>query len=134
MKTFVILLISLFYSITATCQIDTLTSQQKDSLISWIARINTDLKDYDLIKQKSTFQAEKIHGLEAINKSQQAINVRQQVKLDAFGTSIIQLQSQNFTLSTSLNKAEKKAFWSGLENWAWRAGAAFLLYKTFISQ
>lgn len=76
-------------------------------------------------------QAEKIHGLEKINNSHQAINVRQQVKLDAFSTSIISLQSQNFTLSTRLNKAQKKVFWRGLENWAWRLGAAFLIYKTF---
>lgn len=123
MKTVLILLISLSSSITATCQKDTLTRSQLDSLARWIGFINTDLHDYDLLKVKAQAQEQQIKGLQEINRNQKAIETRKDNKLDNFATTIMNLQANNFRLADDLKTAKNKAFWRSVENWCWRVGA-----------
>lgn len=126
----VLLLISLSVPITATCQSDTLTTQELSNYYSLIGLINTDLKDYDLVKQKSALQTQQIKGLQAISRKQQAISVRKEFQLDRYANQIIQLQSKTTTLQSQLHTTTKKLKWAKVENWVWRGGAAILIIKT----
>lgn len=81
-----------------------------------LPRINTDLKDYDLLKQKMYLQYELIQTLQDKSRTQSSINVRKEIKLDSYATSIINLQTSNYRLSTDLKKANSKKFWRGVEN------------------
>lgn len=123
-----IILIFLLSSITAICQRDTLTKPQIDSLISWIGAINTDLKDYDLLKQKSHYQGEQIKGLEAIRRKQNSLGIRTQIKLSGFSSQIIKLETQNNDLQAELKSVRRKSRKRSIENWLWRGVALTELY------
>ena len=127
----VLLLISQFVSITATCQKDTLTTQELNKYYSLIGLINTDLKDYDLVKQKSALQDQQIKGLQAITHKQQAVSVRKEYKLDLYASQITQLQINNTNLQSQVSTTTKKLKWARLENWLWRGGALILIAKSF---
>lgn len=116
-------------SLTATSQSDTLSKTEVDSLIALLPRINTELKDYDLLKQKMYIQFEVIKAMQDKSRTQNALSVRKELKLDSYATAIIQLQASNLKLSTDLKQAKKKKFWRGVENWGWRIGAAALITK-----
>lgn len=94
--------------------------------MSWIGFINTDLHDYDLIKQKSALQHEQIKGLQAIASKQKEISVRKEYKLSSYGSIILQLQNQNKALQTDLKAVKKQRNKARFEVWAWRGG--FIIY------
>ena len=132
MRTLLILLISLSVNLTATSQnaiSDTLTRAEKDSIVALLPRINTELRDYDLLKQKMYIQFETINALQEKSRTQQALNVRKEIKLDTYATSIINLQATTFTLTNDLVKTKRQRFYARLENWFWRGGAIFLAGK-----
>lgn len=131
MKIFVLLLISLLGNLTATSQsgTDTLSHAQKDSLIALLPKINTELKDYDLLKQKMYIHLETIQALQEQSKAHQQINTRKEMKLDKYATTVINLQTQNFTLTNQLKKVKTKNLIATIENWLWRGGALFLAGK-----
>lgn len=89
------------------------------------------MHDYDLLKKKSEVQAQEIKGLKEIARNQRAIDTRQTTKLENFTTTIINLQSNNFKLTSDLKRAKNKGFWRGVENWIWRGGALYLAGKLF---
>ena len=103
-------------TITANCQNDTLSKSQLDSLVSWVGAINTDLHDYDLVKQKSYLQGEQIKGLKLIEQKQTAISLRKEFKLSSFSSQIIDLQNQNFALQNKLYATKRKSFIRGVGN------------------
>lgn len=74
-------------------------------------------------------QLETIKALQDKSRTQQAVNVRKEIKLDTYATSIISLQATTFTLTTDLARTKKQRFYARLENWGWRIGAAFLAGK-----
>lgn len=115
-------------SITANCQGDTLTRNQIDSLVSWVGFINTDLKDYDLLKQKSNLQDKKINSLESIQRKQIQLDARKNLKLNAFSNQIVLLDSQKRELKQRFEDERKKASKRGIENWFWRITQAVELY------
>lgn len=115
-------------SITANCQGDTLTKNQIDSLVSWVGFINTDLKDYDLLKQKSNLQDKKINSLESIQRKQIQLDARKNLKLNAFSNQIVLLDSQKRELQQRFEDERKKASKRGIENWFWRITQAIELY------
>ncbi len=125
----VILLISQFVSITAKSQSDTLTTQELSKYYSLIGLINTDLKDYDLVKEKSAIQEKQIKGLEAISRKQQEISIRKEYKLELYANSNLQLQAQNVALQSELRKAKRQRGWAKLENWLWRGGVVLITIK-----
>lgn len=127
----VILLINLSVLTTGNCQGDTLTTSELNNYYSLIGLINTDLKDYDLVLQKSALQDQQIRGLQAITRKQQAIGIRKEYKLDIFSSQIIQLQNQTHNLQTHLNITIRQRKLARLENWLWRGGAVFFILKTF---
>ena len=126
----VLLLISLFAPIMGICQKDTLTTQELSNYYNLIGLINTDLKDYDLVKEKSALQEQQIKGLQAISHKQQAISVRKEFQLDRYANQIIQLQTKTTTLQSQLSTTQKKLRWARVENWLWRGGAVILALKT----
>lgn len=97
--------------------------------MSWIGFINTDLHDYDLIKQKSYLQEQQIKGLQAITRKQTEISVRKEYKLNSYSTIILQLQNQNNSLQTDLKAVKKQRNKARFEVWAWRGG--FIIYTGF---
>lgn len=113
---------------TAFCQNDTIPKTRKDSIAVWLPYIVRDLKDYDLVKQKTYYQAEQIKGLQAITNAQKNISIRQNLKLESFSSSIIKLQNQNTFLQIDLKSTRKKLIKSRLENWAWRGASIAGLY------
>jgi hypothetical protein len=112
------------------CQKDTLTTQELSNYYKLIGLINTDLKDYDLVKEKSALQEQQIKGLQAISHKQQAISVRKEFQLDRYANQIIQLQTKTTTLQSQLSTTQKKLKWATVENWLWRGGAVILALKT----
>lgn len=126
----VLIFISLSVPITATCQSDMLTTQELSNYYSLIGLINTDLKDYDLVMQKSALQAQQIKGLQAINRKQQSISVRKDYTLEKYSSTIIQLQSQYSTLQSKFTTTTKQRNLARLENWLWRGSAAILIAKS----
>lgn len=116
---------------TAFSQNDTIPKSRKDSLAIWLPLIVQDLKDYDLVKQKSYYQAEQIKGLQAISNAQKNISIRQNLKLENFSSSIIKLQNQNTFLQIEVKSTRKKLIKSRLENWLWRGGSVAGLYFIF---
>jgi hypothetical protein len=117
-------------SFTSFCQTDT-TKTRKDSLEKWIPFIVKDLKDYDLVKQKSYYQAEKIKGLEAITNAQKNLSIRQSISLETYINYNLKIQSINKNLETDLKENRKKLIKSRFENWCWRVGAVGGLYFLF---
>ncbi|WP_337045471.1 hypothetical protein [Emticicia sp. 17c] len=116
-------------SITAKSQSDTLTTQELSKYYSLIGLINTDLKDYDLVKEKSAIQEKQIKGLEAISRKQQEISIRKEYKLELYANSNLQLQAQNVALQSELRKAKRQRGWAKLENWLWRGGVVLITIK-----
>lgn len=116
---------------TAFSQNDTIPKSRKDSLEIWLPFIVQDLKDYDLIKQKSYYQAEQIKGLQAISNAQKNISIRQNLKLETYSSSIIKLQNQNTFLQIEVKSTRKKLIKSKIENWLWRGGSVAGLYFIF---
>lgn len=129
-KTPVILLVFLSVPITGICQKDTLTTQELSNYYSLIGLINTDLKDYDLVKEKSAIQDKQLKGLQAISRKQQAISVRKEFQLDKYANQIIQLQTKTTTIQNQLSSNTKKLQWARVENWLWRGGAVIIIIKT----
>lgn len=113
---------------TAFCQNDTIPKSRKDSIAVWLPYIVRDLKDYDLVKQKTYYQAEQIKGLQAISNAQKNISVRQSITLQSYSGSIVVLQKSINNLQAEAKKQRKKLIKSRLENWAWRVGAIAGLY------
>jgi hypothetical protein len=117
-------------SFTSFCQTDT-TKTRKDSLEKWIPFIVKDLKDYDLVKQKSYYQDEKIKGLEAITNYQKNLSIRQNISLESYVSLNIKLQATNKNLEANIKLRRKKLIKSRLENWFWRAGSVASIYFLF---
>lgn len=113
---------------TAFCQVDTLSKIQKDSLVYYLPFIVQDLKDYDLLKFKTTLQQQQIKGLQAINNSQKNVSLRQNLRLESYSNTYIKLESENNRLKIDLKSKTKKAFNRGLENWIWRGLAVSIIY------
>lgn len=116
---------------TAFCQNDTLPKSRKDSLTIWLPYIVRDLQDYDLVKQKSYYQAEQIKGLQAIANAQKNISIRQNIRLETYSGSIVKLQRSNESLQIVLKSTRKKLIKSRVENWCWRIGSVAGLYFIF---
>lgn len=126
-----VLLLLTLTNFTAFSQNDTIPKSRKDSLAIWLPFIVHDLKDYDLVKQKSYYQAEQIKGLQAISNAQKNISIRQNLKLENFSSSILKLQNQNTFLQIDLKSTRKKLIKSKIENWLWRGGSVAGLYFLF---
>lgn len=127
-----VLLNLLFQSNTAFSQTDTLTSSQKDSIAYYyLPFMIAELKDYDLLKQKSAIQEKQIKGLQAISSNQKSLSVRQSIKIENFSTSLLNSQTKINTLQISLDKTTRQRNWARLENWIYRGGAIYLLGKFF---
>jgi hypothetical protein len=121
-----------FQSNTAFCQTDTLTSSQKDSITYfYLPYIIADLKDFDLLKQKSDLQAKQIKGLQSIANNQKNLSVRQSIKIEGYSNSLLKVQTNNYTLQTNLATTKKQRNLARLENWLWRGGAIFIIGKLF---
>ena len=115
---------------TAFCQTDTLTSYKKDSVVYFLPFIIADLQNYDLLKQKTALQEQRIKGLQAITQNQKNVSLRQNLRLESYSNTLLGLQSENSRLKIDLKSKTKKAFKRGLENWIWRGGATILTIWT----
>jgi serine protease inhibitor len=118
-------------SFTSFCQTDT-TKTRKDSLEKWIPFIVKDLKDYDLVKQKSYYQEQKIKSLEEITNTQKNLSIRQSISLESYLNYNLKIQSINKNLETDLKENRKKLIKSRLENWSWRAISVGAIYFLFL--
>jgi len=117
-------------SFTSFCQTDT-TKNRKDSLENWLPFIVKDLKDYDLVKQKSYYQEQKIKGLEAITNYQKNLSIRQSISLESYVSFNIKLQATNENLQADIKLSRKKLIKSRFENWFWRACSVASIYFLF---
>lgn len=127
-----VLLGLVFQSNIAFSQTDTLTEPQKDSIAYYyLPFMIAELKDYDLLKQKSAIQEKQIKGLQAISTNQKNLSVRQSIKIESYSTSLLKVQTDNYNLQTNLTKITKQRNLSRLENWLWRGGAIYFLGKIF---
>lgn len=117
-------------SFTSFCQTDT-TKTRKDSIQIWLPYIVKELKDYDLVKQKSYYQDQKIKGLETITNAQKNLSIRQSISLESYLNYNLKIQSINKNLETDLKENRKKLIKSRLENWFWRVGSVAVLYFLF---
>lgn len=116
---------------TAFCQNDTIPKKRIDSLSIWLPYIVRDLQDYDLVKEKSYYQAEQIKGLQAITNAQKNISIRQNITLQNYSGSIIQLQQSKESLQIDLKSMREKLIKSRFENWVWRGASIAGLYFIF---
>jgi hypothetical protein len=120
----------MFQSNTAFSQTDTLTNSQKDSIAYYyLPFMIAELQDYDLLKQKSALQEKQIKGLQAITTNQKNLSVRQSIKIESYYTSLLKVQTDNYTLQTNLTTATRQRKVSRLENWIWRGLAVYLTGK-----
>jgi len=124
-------LILMLTSFTSFCQTDT-TKTRKDSIQIWLPYIVKELKDYDLVKQKSYYQEKKIKGLEAITNAQKNLSIRQSISLESYLAYNLKIQSINKNLETDLKANRKKLIKSRLENWCWRVGSVVGIYFLFL--
>lgn len=115
---------------TAFCQTDTLTRYQKDSVVYYLPFIIQDLQNYDLLRQKTALQEQRIKGLQSITQNQKNVSLRQNLRLESFSNTMLSLQAENSRLKIDLKSKTKKAFKRGIENWIWRGGAALLTLWT----
>jgi hypothetical protein len=118
-------------SFTSFSQTDT-TKTRKDSITVWLPYIVKDLKDYDLVKQKSYYQDQKIKGLEAITNAQKNLSIRQNISLESYVNFNIKLQTTNKNLQADIKLSRKKLIKSRLENWFWRASSVAGIYFLFL--
>lgn len=81
-----------------------------------------------MIKQKSHYQGEQIKGLEAIQRKQNSLGVRKEMKLSSFSSQIIKLETQNNDLQAELKSVRKKSRKRSIENWVWRGVALTEIY------
>lgn len=124
-------LVLMLTSFTSFSQTDT-TKTRKDSITVWLPYIVKDLKDYDLVKQKSYYQDQKIKGLEAITNAQKNLSIRQNISLESYVNFNIKLQTTNKNLQADIKLSRKKLIKSRLENWFWRASSVAGIYFLFL--
>lgn len=126
-----VVLVLTLTNFTAFSQNDTIPKSRKDSIEVWLPYIVRDLKDYDLVKQKSYYQAEQIKGLQAIATAQKNVSIRQNIRLESYSSSIVKIQATNTNLQIDLKSTRKKLIKSRVENWVWRVGSVAGLYFIF---